>query len=88
MAPVYREALRAASPSVRRGEKAIQDATCTAVDAQQPLSEDFKESLAQLVSFMAFLETFKPTLHEYTLLSQKLDEVCNYYDQMRERVVG
>ena len=72
----------------KEGKNTIQDAIWTPVDAQQPLSEDCKEGLAQLVSFMAFLVTFKPTLHEYTLLSQKLDEVCNYYHQMREQVVG
>ncbi len=45
-----------------------------------------KEGLAQLVSFMAFLERFKPTLHEYTLMGKKLDEVCSYFDEMREQV--
>jgi len=53
---------------------------------QPPLSEDFKEGLAQLVSFMAFLERFKPTLHEYTLLKEKLDDVNAYFYEMRERL--
>jgi hypothetical protein len=53
---------------------------------QPPLSEDFKEGFAQLVSFMEFLERFKPTLHEYTLMGKKLDEACSYFDEMREQV--
>jgi hypothetical protein len=52
--------------------------------AEPPLSEDCKEGIAQVASFLAFLERFKPTLHEYNVLSEKLDEVCSYYDQMRE----
>jgi hypothetical protein len=69
-------------------ERTTGDANGTPAAAPQPLSEDFKGGLAQLASFMAFLKRFKPTLHEYTMLSQKLDEVCNYYDQMREHVVS
>lgn len=68
------------------GEKTIQDATWTSVDEQPPLSEDFKEGMAQLVSFMAFLERYKPTLHEYTLMGEKLDEICSYFDEKREQV--
>ena len=40
------------------------------------------------MSFLAFLERFKPTLHESTVLEKKLEEVCNDYDQMREQVSG
>ncbi len=68
------------------GEKTIQGATPTPVGQQPPLSEVFKEGLAQLVSFMAFLERFKPTLHEYTLLKEKLDDVNAYFYEMRERL--
>jgi hypothetical protein len=59
-----------------------------AVDEQQALSEDYKEGLAQLVSFLAFLERWKPTLREYTLLGKKLDDVCRYVAEMREQVEG
>jgi len=59
----------------------VQDATWTAVES--PLSEDFKEGFAQLESFMASLERFKPTRHEYTLMGKKLDEVCSYFDEMQ-----
>jgi hypothetical protein len=67
-----------------QGDQIIQTTTWTSVDEQPPLSEDFNEGLAQLVSFMAFLERFKPTLHEYTLMVEKLDEVCSYFDEMQE----
>jgi hypothetical protein len=77
-----------AEETEQQGDQIIRTTTWTPIDTQQSLSEDCKEGLAQLVSFMAFLETFKPTLYEYTLLSQKLDEVRNCYDQMRDLVAG